>query len=81
MNLAESLRKVAFVGMKPEAEDIIDYISRRASLLISVSTSAVPAVFVGRAEGLWAGVLVGLVTYIVAMRLCALLFFRSQGPR
>jgi hypothetical protein len=81
MNFPETIRRVAFVGMKHEADDIIDYIVIRASLLISVVTGAVLAIWIGRAVGPWAGMVMGVGAYAVSMRICALMFFRSRHPR
>lgn len=81
MNFGETVRKVAFLGMKHEPEDIIDYIAIRASLLISVLTGAILAIWVGRAVGPWLSPLVGIGSYAVSMRICTLMFFRSHHQR
>jgi ABC-type microcin C transport system permease subunit YejE len=81
MSFRGIIRKIVLLGMKHEADDIIDYIAIRASLLISVLTGALLTILMSRVVGPWAGAAMGLGTYALSMRICALVFFGSQHPR
>lgn len=78
MKFPEAIRKAAFLGMKDEAEDIVDFILIRVSLIASVLAAAILAVWIGRAVGVWAGASVGVGTYAVSMRICTLTHFPSR---
>lgn len=81
MTFSEALRKVVLLGMEPEAEDIIDYLVIRVSLLVSVFMAAVTAIWVGRVVGAWAGLLAGIGLYATGIRICALVIVQSHHRR
>jgi hypothetical protein len=74
MKIRDGLANVAFVGMKHEAEDIVDFLAIWLSLAASLLLGATLAIVVGRAEGLWIGVAAGIVTYCAGMRICSFTF-------
>jgi len=47
MKLSETAFKLAFFGMKHEANDIIDYLAIHFSVLVSILVGAVAAVWIG----------------------------------
>jgi hypothetical protein len=81
MSFHDTIRTVALVGMKYEAEDIIDYIQIRGSLLVSILIGAVLAIWVGRAVEPSAGALAGAGSYALSIRVCTLVFSRYRHQR
>jgi peptidoglycan/LPS O-acetylase OafA/YrhL len=70
MKLPETAFKLAFFGMKHEAEDIIDYIAINFSVLISILGGAIAAVWIGHVVNMPVGVIAGIGFYGLSMILC-----------
>jgi hypothetical protein len=79
MNFHDTIRTVA--GMKYEEEDIIDYLTIRGSLVVSILIGTVLAIWIDRVAGPWAGVLVGIGSYALSICVCTLLLLRYRHQR
>ena len=71
MKIAEVASKFAFVGMKHEPEDIIDYVAVCFSLVTSILVGIVGAIWIGRSFDTLAGLLAGIGFYALSMTLCS----------
>jgi hypothetical protein len=70
MKLSETAFKLAFFGMKHEADDIIDYLAINFSVLISIFVGAVAAVWIGHVASVPAGLIAGIALYVLSMIVC-----------
>ena len=70
MKLSETAFKLAFFGMKHEANDIIDYLAIHFSVLVSILVGAVAAVWIGHAVSVPVGLIAGIGFYVLSMILC-----------
>jgi hypothetical protein len=78
MNSSEEFLKLAFFGMKRDPEEIIDYIVIWFSILISLIVCLGMAVWTGKIEGLWIGLITGFGVYTASIRLWSFAFLRSH---
>ncbi|MGA7922230.1 MAG: hypothetical protein WCA38_21395 [Candidatus Acidiferrales bacterium] len=70
MKLSETVFKLAFFGMKHEANDIIDYLAINFSMLISILVGAIAAVWISHEVSVSVGLIAGIVSYVLSMVLC-----------
>jgi hypothetical protein len=70
MKLSETAFKLAFFGIKREANDIVDYVAINFSVLISILAGAVAAVWIGHAVSVPVGLIAGIGFYVFSMILC-----------
>lgn len=70
MKLPETAFKLAFFGMKHEADDIIDYIAINFSVLISILGGVITAVWIGHVVNMPVGLIAGIAFYGLSMILC-----------
>jgi hypothetical protein len=78
MKLSETAFKLAFFGMKRDAEDIIDYLAIRSSILGLLVLGTMLALLVGRAAGPGIGLAAGIALYGISMRICSVMIVRSH---
>jgi len=78
MKLSETAFKLAFFGMKHEADDIIDYIAINFSLVISIPGALVAAVWIGHVVNAPVGLIAGITFYALSMILCHFVFLHEH---
>jgi len=78
MKVPETAFKLAFFGMKHEANDIIDYLAINFSVLISILAGALAAVWVGHAVSAPVGLIAGIGFYVLSMILCYAVLLRGH---
>ncbi len=81
MRHSQTLRRVAVFGAKWEAADIIDHQEQLAIVLGSVLAGLAVGIWVGYAERMWIGVIVGSGVYAICVRFGSHLFVRNQTRR
>ncbi len=71
MKVPEAAWRLAFFGMKHEADDIIDYIVINFSVLISILGGLVAAIWIGYVVNATVGLIAGIGFYGLSMILCS----------
>jgi hypothetical protein len=80
VKLSETALKIAFLGMRHEANDIIDYLAICFSVSISILVGVVAAIWIGLRVDALAGLLAGFGSYGVCTILClSALLHRHHG--
>ena len=69
MDSSEALLKLAFLGMKRDPEEIIDYMVIWFSVLVSLIVCLGTAIWSGKIEGVWIGLITGFGVYAASIRL------------
>jgi hypothetical protein len=72
MKVPETAFRLAFFGMKHDAEDIIDYVTICFSLVTSLLAGIVAAIWIGHFFNMPAGIVAGIGFYGLTMILCSL---------
>ncbi len=78
MKLSETAFKLAFFGMKHEADDIIDYIAINFSWVISILGALGAAVWIGHVVNAPVGLIAGIAFYALSMILCHFVFLHEH---
>jgi hypothetical protein len=81
MKPSETLLRIAFFGMKREADDIVEYIAIRFSLLVSGLLGVGMAIWIGKVVGVWSGLIAGFGLYGISMNFCSLAFLHGRQNR
>ncbi len=81
MKIPDTLLTIAFVGMKHEADDIVDYLMIQLSLWGSLLLGTILAILTGRAAGAWIGLAAGIGAYGISMRICSAALVHSHHNR
>ncbi len=78
MKLSETVFKLAFFGMKYEADDIIDYIAINFCWVISILGALLAAVWIGHVVNAPVGLIAGIAFYVLSMILCHFVFLNEH---
>ena len=78
MNGSEAFLKLAFLGMKPDPEEIVDYMVIWFSVLMSLIVCLGTAIWTGKTGGMWIGLITGFGVYAASIRLWSFAFLRSH---
>lgn len=72
---AHPILAIAFLGMRPEARDVIDHIEQVACVVASLTMGFGAALWIGITKGLGLAALGGIMTYLLSIVACLLLLF------
>jgi hypothetical protein len=78
MNGSQAFLKLAFLGMKSDTEEIIDYIVIWFSILMSLMVCLGTAIWTVKIGGMWMGLVIGFGVYAASIRLWSFAFLRSH---
>ena len=78
MNGSEAFLKLAFLGMKRDPEEIIDYVVIWISVLMSAIVCLGTAVWTGKTGEIWIGLVAGFGVYAAGIRFWSFALLRSH---
>ena len=76
--IANPILATAFLGLKPEARDIIDHIEQVASVIASLTMGLGVALWIGMIKGLGFAALGEIAMYLLSLAACLLLLWINR---
>lgn len=78
MNSSEAFLRFAFLGMKRDPEEVIDYVVIWFSILISLIVCLGAAVWTEKTGEMWIGLITGFGVYAASVGFWSFAFLRSH---